>query len=101
MFQLVELPPVAAITPPNVAVPAAAPAAAAAKTGPPARRTAAAAAGGGKGSNRKWTKAEDDILIAGYNAPGGVSWAAVAQQLPGRTAEAVRHRYHENLKPQR
>ena len=39
------------------------------------------------------------LVIAGYNAPGGVNWAAVAQQLPGRTANAAEGRYHGTLKP--
>jgi len=49
----------------------------------------------GQGGRRiVWTDEEDAILIAGYNAPGGPSWSAIAQQLPRRSVHALKTRYY-------
>jgi hypothetical protein len=38
---------------------------------------------------RSWTSEEDQVLINGVRIHGAGNWAAIAEQLPGRTGQSM------------
>ena len=61
---------------------------------PPTAELAGVAAGSRNGPERKeWTAAEDEIIESGV-AMFGCKWRRIAEQLPGRSDDAVRNRWN-------
>ncbi|KAL7515470.1 hypothetical protein ACHAXN_012791 [Cyclotella atomus] len=48
----------------------------------------------------RWTREEDDIIVAAVNrSEGAIKWAEIAKSLPGRIGEQVKEHWVNNLDP--